>query len=115
MQLINVFFGGSLYQDISSQKPDSLNHKEGMHSATIIDNPFIAAGGAMVNTSHHQAVKTAGRGIIPFAFAPDGITEAFFLESYGFLLGVQWHPERMDTPLTRSIFERFIEACHAGE
>ncbi len=115
MQLINVFLGGSLYQDICSQRPDSLNHREGMHPVAIIDNPFLAAGRAVVNTTHHQAVKTTGRGIIPFAFAPDGVTEAFFLESYGFLLGVQWHPERMDTALTRSIFGRFIEACHAGE
>ncbi len=115
MQLINVFFGGSLYQDIGSQRPDSLNHREGVHRILISSNPFIPTGEAEVNTSHHQAVKTMGRGIMPFAVAADGVTEAFYLVSYGFLLGLQWHPERMDTALTARIFERFIEACSAGQ
>jgi putative glutamine amidotransferase len=115
MQLINVFLGGSLYQDICSQKADSLNHREGMHPIVISDNPYIGAGAAVVNSSHHQAVKTTGRGITPFAFAPDGIAEACFLKAYGFLVGVQWHPERMETAVTSSIFERFVEACRARQ
>lgn len=111
MQLINIFFGGCLYQDISAQRAESLNHKEGMHSITIGDNPYVRRGNLLVNSSHHQAIKQAGGGLIPFGYAPDGLMEAFYRQKYGFLLGVQWHPERMQSAVNRSLFERFVEAC----
>lgn len=111
MQLINIFFGGCLYQDISAQRTESLNHKEGMHPIRMGNNPYMDGGELLVNSSHHEAVKEAGRGIIPFGYAPDGLIEAFYLEGYGFLLGVQWHPERMQSAMSRSLFERFVEAC----
>jgi len=112
MQLINIFFGGTLYQDILAQKAYTLNHENEMHSITVRDNPYISRGEFVVNSCHHEAVKDAGRGIIPFAFASDGLTEAFYLEKYGFLLGVQWHPERMQSPPGATLFKEFVEASH---
>lgn len=111
MQLVNIFFGGTLYQDIGSQVPESLNHKDDMHSIIINNNPYMAEGEYLVNSSHHEAVKDSGRGIVPFAYAADRIAEAFYLDKYGFLLGVQWHPERMLSPASTELFGRFIGAC----
>jgi putative glutamine amidotransferase len=115
MQLINVFFKGSLYQDIASQKAGSLDHREGVHLITITDNPFFGEARVETNSSHHQAVKKTGEGIRPFAWAPDGVLEALYLEQHLFLLGVQWHPERMVTMLSDLIFTRFVEACRADK
>jgi putative glutamine amidotransferase len=115
MQLINVYCKGSLYQDIGSQKPGALNHRQGVHLITISENPFIGEDLAETNTSHHQAVKMAGIGIRPFAYAPDGVIEAFYAERRLFVLGIQWHPERMNTSLTELIFKKFIGACRADK
>jgi putative glutamine amidotransferase len=113
MQLINIFFQGSLYQDIRSQRPESLDHSSGVHGVIIGDNPFVETCGADVNSSHHQAIKQAGRGLKPFAVAHDGIIEAFYGEGHRFLIGVQWHPERMQDSLSKLLFERFMGACRA--
>lgn len=111
MQLINVAMGGTLYQDIGTQKEESISHREGIHTIQVNDNPFIKAGRYEVNTSHHQAVKDTGRGLDAFAFAPDGIIEAFYSLKHRFLLGVQWHPERMRNVISGRVFISFIEAC----
>src|SRR3990172_3107228 len=99
MQLLNVFCGGTLYQDINSQVPDCVNHKGSMHMISIGDNPYFEQGDFEVNSSHHQAIKEAGRGIKPFAVAADGITEAFYCENHRFFMGLQWHPEKKDSGL----------------
>ena len=113
MQLINVFFRGSLYQDIHLQVPGSLDHVRGGHDITIEHNPFLEARGSQVNSSHHQAVKKEGDGLKPFAWAHDGIIEAFYGKGYRFLVGVQWHPERMQDSLSRRLLGRFVKACRA--
>jgi len=113
MQLINVFFRGSLYQDIRLQVPDSLDHSSGGHGIMIEVNSFMDAYVTDVNSSHHQAVKELGKGLKAFAHADDGIIEALHSEGRGFLVGVQWHPERMRSNLTNQLFVKFIEACRA--
>ena len=112
MQLINVAMGGTLYQDIRLQKGESINHREGGHHIQVVDNPYFAAGRYEVNSSHHQAVKNIARDLDPIAFAPDGVTEAFYYSlKHTFLLGVQWHPERMNNKISGTVFKSFIEAC----
>jgi putative glutamine amidotransferase len=111
MQVINVFFRGTLYQDIASQKDNALDHKAGVHAIEMRQNPFFISGEYDVNSSHHQAVKDTGKNIKPFAYASDGIIEALYLDSYPFLVGVQWHPERMDNEISAAVFGRFMEAC----
>ncbi len=112
MQVMNVFFRGSLYQDIQSQKPEAYDHRLGSHGIKIEKNPYLACGCIEVNSSHHQAVKRPGKGIVPFAFSGDGIIEALYLQSYPFFIGVQWHPERTDDKVSSAVFRAFVEACH---
>src|SRR5512139_1800029 len=111
MQLINVFFKGSLFQDIKFQLPGCLDHEAGFHWVTIGNNPFIDACNSEVNSSHHQAVRRLGRGLKSFGHSSDGIIEAFYAEGFRFLSGVQWHPERMQDPMSAQLFEMFVGAC----
>jgi putative glutamine amidotransferase len=111
MQLINVAMGGTLYQDIGTQKERAINHGEGSHAVQVTDNPFVEIGRYEVNSSHHQAVKETGRGLNAFALSPDGVIEAFYSPEYHFLMGVQWHPERMRNMISGRVFSSFIEAC----
>jgi putative glutamine amidotransferase len=68
-----------------------------------------------VNSFHHQAVKDVGRGLRKVALAGDGVIEALEGGSDRFLLGVQWHPERMpDDPFARRLFQAFVRASTRG-
>lgn len=111
MQLMNVFFKGTLYQDISLRAERSFVHNEGMHDINICKNSFLEQGTFSVNSTHHQAIKDLGAGLRPFGYTGEGIIEAFFLENYGFLMGVQWHPERMESGISKKVFEVFVNAC----
>ncbi|HSC34266.1 MAG TPA: gamma-glutamyl-gamma-aminobutyrate hydrolase family protein [Thermodesulfobacteriota bacterium] len=120
MQLLNVFFGGSLYQDISSLLPDAMPHEKGaVHDILIEDGTLLhkmsGANKFQVNSYHHQALKEIGMGLRVSATAPDGIVEG--IESRGeprYVLGIQWHPEREQSELADRIFESFIEECRKG-
>ena len=111
MQLINVAFGGTLYQDINSQISVEINHKNGYHIIVITENRFLTKGTFSVNSTHHQAVKKLGKSLSAFAFSPDNIIEAFYKADYPFLIGVQWHPERLiENELSLNIFKSFVKA-----
>lgn len=111
MQLLNVFFGGSLYQDIDAELPMAINHKSAYHKVVIAENSFLTPGTFSVNSSHHQAVRTVGNGLSAIAHAEDQLIEAICREDYPFLVGIQWHPEREHTnEFAHSIFRRFVEA-----
>lgn len=112
MQLLNVFFGGTLYQDLETEREVAINHKTGYHKIVITENRFFEQGTFSVNSTHHQGVKNIGEGLSAFAFSPDTLAEAFSGKDYPFLVGVQWHPEReMDHPLSVRLFSRFIAAA----
>lgn len=112
MQLLNVFFGGSLYQDIAAQTAGSSEHRKGAHRIRVIRNPYMHGGWHKVPSSHHQAVKILGSGMRAFAYAEDGIIEGCYHADYGFLMGVQFHAERMNTHFSEKIFGAFVGACH---
>lgn len=102
MQLINVFCRGSLYQDIKG-------HRKGFHEVKIRENRLIPSGNHTVNSSHHQAIKEKGKDIIEIGISKkDGIVEAITHKEYPNLFGIQWHPERMEDALSKSIFENFV-------
>lgn len=120
-QLINIFFGGSLYQDL----PETHLHTNKTdfyitHSVTAVGNSIVGkAYGASfsVNSSHHQAVKALGEGLRATAFWEDKYIEAYEHKSLP-IFGVQWHPERMcfgqkrdDTVDGSELFKRFITMC----
>ena len=111
MQLVNVAFGGTLYQDIASQLSSDINHRKGYHKIVIEENRFIEKGEFSVNSTHHQALKELGTGLVGFAFSTDKLIEAFYRNDYPFLVGVQWHPEcLLGDSLSLKLFHAFIAA-----
>ncbi|MCX5859078.1 MAG: gamma-glutamyl-gamma-aminobutyrate hydrolase family protein [Proteobacteria bacterium] len=121
MQLINVVFGGSLYQDLSRQFPGARHHgkkQKGQKRHPILLRKesrlfrITKKRDLMVNSAHHQAVKALGRGVQDSAISPDGVIEAIESVGHSFVLGVQWHPERlMNIPAQKRIFSAFIRAA----
>jgi len=109
-QLINVAFGGTLYQDIATQVPDALVHRDvSKYEQNFHTLNFVPGGGlaklypgrakATINTIHHQAVNKLGRGLIVEGVAePDGIVESLRWRGPSYVFGVQWHPEFMFGP-----------------
>jgi len=117
MQLLNVAFGGTLYQDIGIQIKGTLDHKSGQHTIQIAQPlAFIPQPSAYtVNSSHHQAVKALAGGFEAFALSDDGIIEGIYKKGYNFLVGVQWHPERIFyDKLSLGIFEAFIRRAEGN-
>ena len=124
-QLINVALGGTLYQDIPTEKPSEVTHRQNdfgsspIHSVKLVANtPLSLLTGQeqlQVNSLHHQAIKTLGEGLEVMAVAEDGIIEAIYMPGGKYLQAYQWHPERMfDTDAqSRLIFADFINACKA--
>lgn len=103
-QIINVFFGGTLYQDLPSENPSYVNHRMDSpnnryeHSVNIEENTItysIFGKETMVNSCHHQGVKKLGDTLKAVAWANDGLIEAFERPGTKFTLCVQWHPERL--------------------
>lgn len=126
MQVWNVYRGGTLIQDIESKVSGALKHEQGAprerhsHGLKIKPESLCArlAGGETlrVNSHHHQALETIGRGLEATAWSPDGLVEAVEDTREGlWAVGVQWHPEigwRTDD-FSRALFEAFISAAHA--
>lgn len=122
MQIMNVLYGGTLYQDIPSQYKTQQNHSmledgvENFHTADLAPDSHLAGIlGAFkdikVNTSHHQAVKDLAEGFKIVGRAPDGIPEAMENED-GSIICMQWHPERMqDMEMYRELFRYFVDKC----
>lgn len=116
-QLINVAFGGTLFQDIELQVAQSLNHRnwdiydQNFHSVEFTPGTRLAQlypgiKTAKVNTIHHQGLKNLGKGLKVEARCPeDGIIEAVRLDSaQDWVFAVQWHPEFHD-PKDRSLLD----------
>jgi putative glutamine amidotransferase len=137
-QSLNVCLGGSLYQDISSELHTNIQHsKEGfpgdapdpIHAALIHSGSelaqFAASSGipksahgfdVKINTSHHQSIRDLGHGLRIAAVAPDGVIEGVEHAPHKhWVVGVQWHPERMkDDVLSGMLFRALVQATHAA-
>lgn len=122
-QLLNIVLGGTLITDINCELPDTtVKHaspngwQEGFNRHDVRLEPdsivrsIYKTDRVEVPTSHHQSVRTLGRGLKPTAYADDGIIEAVELEGRSFIVGVQWHPER-DFKGNRRLFEEFVVNC----
>jgi gamma-glutamyl-gamma-aminobutyrate hydrolase PuuD len=103
-QLINVAFGGTLYQDIGTQLPGSRRHvtdafEKNVHElriepATGLARLYPGVQRACVNSIHHQSIKALGRDLVVEAYSePDRIVEAIRGRGKSYLFAVQWHPE----------------------
>lgn len=126
-QVFNVAMGGTLILDLEAA--GFASHRRGdaterLHGIRVTEGSVLhtAAGAAAgtVNTSHHQAVDTPGRGLVVSARSDDDVVEALeWAEPAGkpFLLLLQWHPERMKdgaNPFAGSIMKKFAAAIAAG-
>ena len=119
-QVINAAFGGTLVQDLPSQKgvmhrlvdENRVWHTHGSRIVagtrlmSILNTPTLA-----INSSHHQAVDEVAPGFRIAALAEDGTIEAVESTAPGlFIIGVQWHPEVMpDAPSSKALFKAFVD------
>lgn len=118
LQLINVAFGGTLYQDLSlySSFPHSLidNIDASCHRVDLIPETILhrifGKDHIIANSFHHQAVKDLAPGFHVSAKAEDNVIEGIVKAESSWILGVQWHPEVMINaqPEMRKLFETFI-------
>jgi putative glutamine amidotransferase len=123
MQILNVFRGGTLIQDIESQVPRAIKHEQGVprdrRSHTIkpdksgLLSSLAQDGRLVVNSHHHQAIDQVGTDLAATAWTSDGLIEAIEdPRPEHFVLGVQWHPEigwKQDL-LSQALFDCFIAA-----
>lgn len=120
-QLMNVYFGGTLHQDIEQDLETNWRHFAGdlpkykkLHSVSIKENSILKNifndSKIGVNSFHHQAVNKLGKGLKATAFSPDGILEGFESKKHENVWAVQWHPEIMfeHHPEQLAIFSHFI-------
>jgi putative glutamine amidotransferase len=119
-QLLNVVRGGKLLQDIPTSVPNAEPHRANgtfsEHEITTEPGTRLAASlgeKLHVNSNHHESVIEPGRGLHVAARAPDGVVEAVESDDPAhFILGVQWHPERMgDGPAGAGIFKSLVAAA----
>jgi len=131
MQVMNVVRGGTLVQDIPSLVATSIVHgvrgSPGVPACAAVSPPLehgvavnpgsrlreiVGADELVVNSAHHQACDRMGSGLRITARAPDGVIEAWEDPDRAFLIGVQWHPERMpDRAPQRALFSALIRSA----
>lgn len=132
IQVLNVALGGSLYQDLSTDRPGDVQHDQAKadppvprprpsHAVTVLSGSFlgdlIGDGELPVNSMHHQGIKALAPGLFPVAYAPDGLIEGVEANSpapSGFLVGVQWHPEELalgGDAASRRLFDALVTAA----
>lgn len=131
-QILNVHQGGSLVQDIPAEKPGTRAHgktdlaagaatKDLEHEATLADGSLLqklaGATEVKINSSHHQAIERAGERLRVTALGTDGIIEGVELQSSDdWVVGVQWHPERMpDDAFAQKLFADFVSAARKAK
>ena len=123
IQLFNVMLGGTLYQDLPTQRPGGVSHAmkapydRPCHTVTVdqssslgllLGKPLLG-----VNSYHHQAVRTLAPGLSAMAWSADGLVEAVRSPDRRFLWAVQWHPEfsHATDPDSAQIFRAFVDRC----
>ena len=116
-QVLNVFYGGTLFQDIPAQRPGSGPHEQetwggrshGVRVAPGSRLDRIFHGQALrINSFHHQAIKELGPGLELAAVADDGVVEAVEARDRSWVIGVQWHPERHEATAPASDPDRLL-------
>lgn len=108
MQLLNVHYGGTLYQDIATELPDAIEHRLTEHEVTFRQDFLGYRDGdtRRIASRHHQAVDRIADGFEVSALAPDGLVEAFRSQRH---YGMQWHPESDETGV--HVYRAFVEQC----
>jgi putative glutamine amidotransferase len=125
LQVLNVAFGGTLYQDIQKQNDGSIlqhvqkapnthaTHFVHLEKGSILED-VAGHDRILVNSFHHQSLKDVSAPFTVTGVATDQIIESAESVDHQFVLGVQWHPELLSAngdAVSLQIFERFIHAC----
>jgi putative glutamine amidotransferase len=129
VQVLNVAMGGTLYQDIPSQLKTHLVHDSSYtrqdwtymaHDLKLAPDSKLAqlfgTTAFETNSLHHQSLKQVAPGLRPVGWAPDGVVEAVEGSNGHFLVGIQCHPEALQSaadPRWRALFGRFVESCRS--
>lgn len=122
LQVLNVARGGSLVQDLPTERPSDVAHRQAAPGASpthdvTLDAASLTAGclamrEGRVNSFHHQAVERLGSGLRAVGWAPDGVIEALEATDRSFTIAVQWHAESMvRTPAQARLLAAFAEAA----
>lgn len=125
MQILNVVMGGTLYQDLLEQEATEFNHSqsdifpddERCHMANISSTSKLydvfQVKKIAVNSFHHQGIKKVGENLIVTMMSEDNIIEAIEMNGDRFVVGVQWHPEKLLEKHTEylKLFKSFIDSC----
>jgi putative glutamine amidotransferase len=130
MQVLNVAFGGTLYQDIATQRSGARAHRDAalydqhFHPVELVAGTRLAGlypglGQATVNSVHHQALKDLAAGFVVEAVSDDGLAEAFRWSGPSYVAAVQWHPEFLDWTRTDvlsgdPLLADFLQAARAA-
>lgn len=122
-QILNVYFGGTLHQDLETKKfskhLDRQSEEKFTHEVRIVEDGIfsrIYKKNGQVVSIHHQGIDILGKNLIPEAYSThDGLIEAFSFAETTLVLGVQWHPEfhtdkQQDQLDARGLFHFFLEA-----
>jgi putative glutamine amidotransferase len=122
-QVLNIALGGSMYQDLASQKDSNIiQHKQKRSLSypshfVYVDKDSLLfditkEDKLMVNSSHHQANRIVSENLVTSATSGDGVIEAIEGKSSTFILGVQWHPEQLvkrGDKKSIALYERFVK------
>ncbi len=122
IQILNAVLGGTLWQDLPSQRPSGTEHcmsapyDRGVHDVTLTDKGMLWAmlgvKSLKVNSYHHQAIKDLSPKLSCEAVSEDGLCEAARVKNARFALAVQWHPEFYNghNDYANAIFKAFVSA-----
>lgn len=128
LQVLNVYYGGTLYPDIPERMDTSVMHRaedrsfDLTHNVTIVKNTMLHKLTNIdkheVNSNHHQGIDKLAKNLKATAFSDDGLIEAIELKDPGsapFLMAVQWHPERLEKGhiMSEPLANKFVKAIHA--
>jgi len=126
LQLVNVASGGTLWQDLPSERPGAVAHRQSeprnvrTHDVRIARGTRTAetlgVGTLRTNSMHHQAVRDLGAGLVATGWSEDGVIESLEAADFaGWLVGVQWHPEDLEEGgPDDGLFRGFVAAAAAG-
>ena len=122
LQFINAVLGGKLYQDLPTEHPSDILHRQPAPYDRPIHNVSLIKGTPLynlleketlpVNSCHHQAVKTLAPDLQAMAYSEDGLVEAACMPDKRFVWAVQWHPEfsYQSSEDSRNILKAFVSA-----
>ena len=123
LQVINTHFGGTLFQHLPDSVASEINHEQPAPKHVPTHEIVIEKGSMLsglttdeivrVNSTHHQAIDKVGDGLIVSAKAPDGVIEAVEAPNYKYVIGVEWHPEHLNSELDRNLFKKLVDVCKA--